>query len=133
MLTGKNGRDPSQNIVMKELILLPSPEYDEVPRFGRKRKLQDLGLIIDGFPFDKTWDEHQLRLKVNNNKTTTFVFVLAFFSTGPTYSILSFLVLSARVFFLDRPSFLSSQTQILLDLYYKAGQVWANSWRFGLG
>ena len=26
-------------------------------RFERKRKLQELGLIIDGFPFDKTWDE----------------------------------------------------------------------------
>ena len=46
------------------LILLPYPTHTQVPRYEHKRKLQDLGLIIDGFPLEKSWDENQLRLKV---------------------------------------------------------------------
>ena len=51
-------------ISTKEVILLPSPDFDEVPRFSKKRRLQELGLIIDGFPFDRNWDASELRLKV---------------------------------------------------------------------
>ena len=61
---GKSGNVKEAVLHKKELILLPSPKYDHVPRFERKRKLQDLGLIVDGFPLDKSWDENQLRLKV---------------------------------------------------------------------
>jgi hypothetical protein len=63
---GKSGKSKGKETVLnrKELILLPSPTYTQVPRFENKRKLQELGLIIDGFPFDKSWDDYQLRLKV---------------------------------------------------------------------
>ena len=63
---GKSGKSKGKETVLnrKELILLPSPTYTQVPRFENKRKLQELGLIIDGFPFDKSWDDNQLRLKV---------------------------------------------------------------------
>ena len=53
-----------ETVVNKELILLHYPTYTQVPRYEHKRKLQDLGLIIDGFPLEKSWDENQLRLKV---------------------------------------------------------------------
>ena len=46
---GKTGR-AQEHVHKKELILLPHPTYDHVPRFDHKRKLQELGLIIDGFP-----------------------------------------------------------------------------------
>ena len=70
---GKSGKakEPVQ-LPTKELILLPSPGYNKVPRFERKRKLQELGLIIDGFPFDKTWDETQLQTKVPDSSTIQF-------------------------------------------------------------
>ena len=38
----------SKILATKELILLPSPKYNKVPRFERKRRLQERGLIIDG-------------------------------------------------------------------------------------
>ncbi|XP_028409247.1 uncharacterized protein LOC114531834 [Dendronephthya gigantea] len=50
--------------IRKELILLPYPTYTQVPRYEHKRKLQELGLIVDGFPLDKSWNENQLRLKI---------------------------------------------------------------------
>lgn len=31
---------------------------------AKKRKLHEMGLIVDGFPLDKNWDESQLKLKV---------------------------------------------------------------------
>jgi len=51
-------------VTLKELILLPTPGYDVVPRYTRKRALQERGMIIDGFPLDKNWDDIQLQLKV---------------------------------------------------------------------
>lgn len=49
-------------ISSKELVLLPAPNVDEVPPFGKRRKLQEMGLMVDGFPLDKNWDESQLKL-----------------------------------------------------------------------
>ena len=49
-------------ISSKELVLLPAPNVDEVPAFGKIRKLQEMGLIVGGFPLDKNWDESQLKL-----------------------------------------------------------------------
>ena len=62
----KIGSTKKQILATKELILLPSPKYNKVPWFERKRRLQERGLIIDGFPFDKSWDETQLQVKVIN-------------------------------------------------------------------
>ena len=47
---------------MVSLVKLPAPNVDEVPHFGKIRKLQEMGLIVDGFPLDKNWDESQLKL-----------------------------------------------------------------------
>ena len=58
----KIGSTKKQILATKELILLPSPKYNKVPRFERKRRLQERGLIIDGFPFDKSWDERGLEV-----------------------------------------------------------------------
>ena len=64
---GKGSLETQRSLLpTKELILLPSPEYKKVPRFQRKRKLQELGLIVDGLPFNKSWDETQLQMKVTN-------------------------------------------------------------------
>ena len=57
-------KEAASIINKKELILLPYPTYAHVPRYDHKRKLQELGLIVDGFPLEKSWDESQLRLKV---------------------------------------------------------------------
>ena len=62
---GKSAKESPHGISSKELVLLPAPNVDEVPRFGKKRKLQEMGLIVDGFPLDKNWDEsQQLKLKI---------------------------------------------------------------------
>ena len=61
---GKSAKESPHGISSKELVLLPTPHVDEVLRFGKKRKLQEMGLIVDGFPLDKNWDESQLKLKV---------------------------------------------------------------------
>ena len=61
---GKASKAKETFVNKKELILFPYPTYNQVPRYEHKRKLQDLGLIIDGFPLEKSWDENQLRLKV---------------------------------------------------------------------
>lgn len=63
---GKSPKETSHSISSRELVLLPAPDIDEVPRFGKKRKLQEMGFIIDCFPLDKTWDENQLKLKVHS-------------------------------------------------------------------
>ena len=60
---GKSAKESPHGISSKELVLLPAPNVDEVPRFGKKRTLQETGLIVDGFLPDKNWDESQLKLK----------------------------------------------------------------------
>lgn len=63
-LPGKESerKESQHGISSKELVLLPAPNVDEVPPFGKIRKLQEMGLIVDGFPLDKNWDESQLKL-----------------------------------------------------------------------
>ena len=61
---GNSAKESPHSISCKELVLLPAPNVDEVRCFGKKRKLQEMGLIVDGFPLDKNWDESQLKLKV---------------------------------------------------------------------
>ena len=61
---GKSAKESPHGISSKELVVFPATNVDEVPRFGKKRKLQEMGLIVDGFHLDKNWDESQLKLKV---------------------------------------------------------------------
>ena len=49
---GKSAKESSHGLSSKELMLLPAPNVDEVPRFGKKRKLQEMGLIV-GFALTK--------------------------------------------------------------------------------
>ena len=65
-LPGKESQRKKVHMVSqssKELVLLPAPNVDEVPRFGKKTKASGNG-PNDGFPLDKNWDESQLKLKV---------------------------------------------------------------------
>ena len=61
---GKSAKESPHGISSEELVLLPAPNVDDVPRFDKKRNLQEMGLIVDGFPLGKNWDESQLKLKV---------------------------------------------------------------------
>ena len=62
--TATKAKEAASIINKKELILLPYLTYSQVPRYEHKRKLQELGLIVDGFPLEKSWNENELRLKV---------------------------------------------------------------------
>ena len=50
--TATKAKEAASIINKKELILLPYPTYSQVPRYEHKRKLQELGLIVDGFPLE---------------------------------------------------------------------------------
>ena len=45
----------------KYVRLLPSPDYDQVPRGSAKTSLVENGLYVDAFKLDKTWSEARLR------------------------------------------------------------------------
>lgn len=44
----------------KDVCLLPSPDYDQVPRGSAKASLVENGLYVDAFKLDKTWSEARL-------------------------------------------------------------------------
>ena len=44
----------------KDVCLLPSPEYDQVPRGSAKALLVENGFYVDAFKLDKTWSEARL-------------------------------------------------------------------------
>ena len=50
---GKSAKESPHGIYSKELVLLPACNVDEVPRFGKKQELQEMGLIVDGFPLTR--------------------------------------------------------------------------------
>lgn len=50
--------------VFKDVCLLPSPEWVEVPRRKAKAKLISQGMYIDAWSFDKNCDERQLRCDI---------------------------------------------------------------------
>ena len=49
---------------LKDVCLLPSPTYAKVPRREYKVHLQRRGLYVDGYCFDKRWDERTIRQNV---------------------------------------------------------------------
>ena len=49
---------------LKEVVLLPSPSYSNVPKFSSKVELNNKGLIVDGFHVNKNWSEQELREKL---------------------------------------------------------------------
>lgn len=59
-------RNPSQSKldstpVIKEIVLLPNPDIDKIPKFQNKVQLNEHGLIVDGYKIDRRWTEQQLK------------------------------------------------------------------------
>ncbi|CAB4025956.1 Hypothetical predicted protein, partial [Paramuricea clavata] len=54
----------SDSFTLKEVVLLPSPSYSNVPKFSTKVELNNKGLIMDGFHVNKNWSEQELRDKL---------------------------------------------------------------------
>ena len=46
---------------MKEVILLPHPTTTKVPKCHRKLRLQQCGLISDGYAIERVWNESEVR------------------------------------------------------------------------
>ncbi len=58
-------KNPSHaNYVMKDVCLLPSPDWDNVPRRDSKQQLVRQNMFIDAWTLDKTWSEEQLRNEI---------------------------------------------------------------------
>lgn len=51
---------PEPEYYYKDVCLLPSPDYDQVPRGSAKASLVENGLYVDAFKLDKTWSEARL-------------------------------------------------------------------------
>ena len=60
-IQGQEKKTASNDRSIKDLCLLPFPEYVNVPRLKAKAKLIDQGLYIDAWPFDKNATEEELR------------------------------------------------------------------------
>ena len=59
----KYGR-PSKTIVYKDLVIIPSPNTSQVPSHSSKVKLEERGLIIHEFPFNKEWTPLDLKRNI---------------------------------------------------------------------
>ena len=51
---------------LKDVCLLPSPEWQEVPRRKAKADLMKAGLFIDAWPFPTALGERELRMELKN-------------------------------------------------------------------
>ena len=62
----RNGRSSETNFD-KDLVIIPNPNTKQVPSHVNKVKLEERGLIIYQFPFNKDWTYLDLKrtLKVN--------------------------------------------------------------------
>lgn len=62
----KKGKCPSKapEVIYKDVCLLPSPEWAEVPRRKAKAKLVQDNMYVDAWPFNKNWSETELRCNV---------------------------------------------------------------------
>ena len=49
---------------MKDVCLLPSPDWDNVPRRDSKQQLVHQNMFINAWTLDKTWSEEQLRNEI---------------------------------------------------------------------
>jgi hypothetical protein len=50
----------NNNVYIKNIFLLPSPSWVNVPRKESKDYLQTHGLVIDAYEIDKSWDNKEL-------------------------------------------------------------------------
>ena len=62
---GKGNAISSVDLMIKDVCLLPDPQYDIVPR----RQMKDLvtrNLYVDAWTLDKVWPEERLKNKLQN-------------------------------------------------------------------
>ena len=64
-VSSKNDQTKS-NLIFKDVCLLPSPSWDQVPRGQAKVKLLERGLYVDCFKLDKEWGECRLYQELND-------------------------------------------------------------------
>ena len=57
---------PEPEFYYKDVCLLPSPDYEQVPRGSAKALLVEYGLYIDAFKLDKKWSEARLCSELAN-------------------------------------------------------------------
>ena len=66
--TSRKGKSPAvkADLIYKDVCLLPSPEWTEVPRRKAKAKLVSSGMYIDAWQLDKNWSEAEVRSQVSS-------------------------------------------------------------------
>ena len=66
--TSRKGKSPAVKVdlIYKDVCLLPSPEWTEVPRRKAKPKLVSSGMYVDTWQLDKNWSEAELRSQVSS-------------------------------------------------------------------
>ena len=61
----RNGR-PSKTIFHKDLVIIPNPNTKQVPSHVNKVKLEERGLIVHQFPFNKDWTYLDLKRNIES-------------------------------------------------------------------
>jgi hypothetical protein len=59
-------RKGKADIIIKDVCLLPSPRWKEVPRRQFKQELISRNLFIDAWSLDKSWSEQESRSELFN-------------------------------------------------------------------
>ncbi|XP_028407831.1 uncharacterized protein LOC114530408 [Dendronephthya gigantea] len=78
----KSGR-PAKSICHKDLVIIPNPYTKQVPSHSSKVKLEERGLIIHKFPFDRRWSPVELRENIERQlpRDVLFQFMKACYGT----------------------------------------------------
>ena len=63
---GKSKEKSSAEFIIKNVCLLPSPDWHQVPRRQMKEDLVRRNLFIDAWTLDKSWSEEDLRTELFN-------------------------------------------------------------------
>lgn len=63
---GKYKAKPAAELVIKDVCLLPNPDWDQVPRRQVKEDLVKRSLFVDAWSLDKSWSEDQLRAELHS-------------------------------------------------------------------
>ena len=59
------GKSPVE-LVIKDVCLLPDPQWDKVPRRQIKEDLIKQNVFVDAWTLDKLWSEETLRKELQN-------------------------------------------------------------------
>ena len=57
----------SVKLVIKDLCLLPDPQYCKVPKRQMREDLMARNLYVDAWTLDKVWSKERLRIKLKIN------------------------------------------------------------------